>query len=49
MGSEIGLTDAVLIGFAKTALDLDDQRAAQLLNQFRQFREKQLGTEAKSA
>jgi hypothetical protein len=42
-------SDAVLIGFARTALGLDDQRAAQLLNQFRQYRIKQLGTEAKSA
>jgi len=42
-------SDSVLIGYAKDVLDLDDQRAAQLLNQFRQYREKQLGTEAKSA
>jgi hypothetical protein len=42
-------SDAVLIGFARDALDLDERGAAQLLQQFRQYREKQRGTEAKSA
>jgi hypothetical protein len=41
-------SDAVLIGFAKTALDLDDRGAAQLLQQFRKYREKQRGSETKS-
>jgi hypothetical protein len=42
-------SDAVLIGYARDVLDLDMQGAAQLLNQFRQYREKQRGTEAQSA
>lgn len=42
-------SDAVLIGFARDVLDLDAQRSAQLLNQFRQYRDKQHGTEARTA
>jgi len=42
-------SDAVLIGFAKTALDLDERGAAQLLNQFRKYREKQSGSAVDSA
>ena len=41
-------SDAVLIGYARDVLSLGDQGAAQLLNQFRQHREKHLGTEASS-
>ena len=42
-------SDAVLIGYARDVLDLDDHGAAQLLAQFRAYREKQLGTKADSA
>lgn len=42
-------SDAVLIGYAKDVLDLDERGAAQLLNHLRQYREKQRGTEASSA
>lgn len=42
-------SDAVLIGYAKDVLDLGERGAAQLLNQFRHYREKQRGTEASSA
>lgn len=42
-------SDAVLIGYAKDVLDLDERGAAQLLQQFRQYREKQIGTEARNA
>lgn len=42
-------SDSVLIGYAKDVLDLDDRGAAQLLQQFRRYRAKQIGTEAKSA
>lgn len=42
-------SDAVLIGHARDVLDLSEQASAQLLNQFRQYREKQLGTKVDSA
>lgn len=42
-------SDAVLIGYARDVLDLDEQGSAQLLNQFRQYRERQRGAEARSA
>lgn len=42
-------SDAVLIGYARDVLDLDERGAAQLLDQFRKYRDKQRGTEAKSA
>lgn len=42
-------SDAVLIGFARDALGMDETESAKLLNQFRQYREKQRGTEARSA
>lgn len=42
-------SDAVLIGYARDVLDLDEKGAAQLLSQFRQYREKQRGTEARTA
>lgn len=42
-------SDAVLIGFARDTLGMDEQGSAQLLNQFRLYREKQRGTEASSA
>lgn len=42
-------SDAVLIGYAKNVLDLDERGAAQLLDQLRTYREKALGREATSA
>jgi len=42
-------SDAVLIGYAKDVLDLDERGAAQLLDQLRKYREKALGREATSA
>jgi hypothetical protein len=42
-------SDAVLIGYAKDVLDLDERGAAQLLQQFRQYREKQRGSAVDSA
>lgn len=42
-------SDSVLIKYTMEVLDLDQAHAAQLLNQFRIFREKQRGTEASSA
>jgi len=42
-------SDAVLIGYARDVLDLDAQKAAQLLGQFRNYRERSLGTKAESA
>lgn len=42
-------SDAVLIGYAKDVLDLDERGAAQLLQQFRQYREKTRGSAAQSA
>jgi hypothetical protein len=42
-------SDAVLIGYARDVLDLDERGAAQLLNQLRQYRDKQIGQEARSA
>lgn len=42
-------SDAVLIGFARDTLGMDEQGSAQLLNQFRLYREKQRGMEAQSA
>jgi hypothetical protein len=42
-------SDAVLIGFARDTLGMDAQGSAQLLNQFRVYREKQHGTEVSSA
>jgi hypothetical protein len=42
-------SDAVLIGYARDVLDMDEKGAAQLLNHFRRYREKQRGTEAGSA
>jgi hypothetical protein len=42
-------SDAVLIGYAKDVLDLDERGAAQLLDQLRRYREKALGREASSA
>jgi len=42
-------SDAVLIGYAGEVLGLDAQGAAQLLNQLRHYRDKQRGSETKSA
>jgi hypothetical protein len=42
-------SDAVLIGYAKDVLDLDERGAAGLLAQLRDYREKALGREASSA
>lgn len=42
-------SDSVLIGYARDVLDLGEQGAAQLLDQFRKYREKARGTEASSA
>jgi hypothetical protein len=42
-------SDAVLIGFARDTLGMDAQGSAQLLNQFRVYREKQHGTGVSSA
>ena len=42
-------SDAVLIGYARDVLDLDDRGAAQLLDQFRKYRDKQRGAEVDSA
>lgn len=42
-------SDAVLMAFARDTIGLDERRAAQLLDQFRQMRERNRGTEASSA
>lgn len=42
-------SNAVLIGFARDTLGMDETESAKLLNQFRVHREKQRGTEARSA
>lgn len=42
-------SDAALLGYVRDVLDLDEVGAAQLLNQFRAYRERQRGTEAQSA
>jgi hypothetical protein len=42
-------SDAVMIGYARDVLDMDEKGAAQLLAQLRHYREKQRGTEARSA
>src|SRR4051812_5622878 len=42
-------SDAVLMGFARDMLDFDQQAAAKLLNQFRQYRETARGKAANSA
>ncbi len=42
-------SDAVLIGFARDVLDMDEKRAAQVLNQLRGYREKQRGSAVDSA
>lgn len=42
-------SDAVLIGYAKDVLDVDERGAAQLLNQLRAYREKMRGRKAESA
>jgi hypothetical protein len=42
-------SDAVLMGYARDVLDLNEQGSAQLLNQFRAYRERQRGKAAESA
>jgi hypothetical protein len=42
-------SDAVLIGYARDVLNLDERGAARLLNQLRVYRTAQLGRKAKSA
>jgi hypothetical protein len=42
-------SDAVLMGYARDVLDLDQQASAKLLNQFRQYRETARGKAANSA
>lgn len=42
-------SDAVLMAFARDTIGLDERKAAQLLDQFRQMREQQRGREVESA
>jgi len=47
--SDASESDAVLMAFARDQIGLDERRSAQLLDQFRQYREKQRGSAVDSA